>query len=130
MPPSLKSRASHDGDHFHHELIGLLGLKEKVIRTSEKDPKKRRLMKAIDSACGLLKFEVAKHKGIISRNLGSFICLFLFKTMMKKRHGAETAIDYILSGITGKEKLKSSTETLIPLKKKAKTRKSSSEHMV
>jgi len=50
--------------------------------------------------------------------------------MMKKRHGAETAIDYILSGLTGKEKSKSSTETLIPLKKKAKTRKSSSEHMV
>jgi len=51
----------HDGDHSHHELIGLLGLKEKVIRTSEKDPKKRKLMKTIDSACGLLKFEVAKH---------------------------------------------------------------------
>jgi len=65
--------------------------------TSEKDPKKRKLMKTIDSACGLLKFEVAKHKGIISRNLESFICLFLFKTMMKKRNGAETAVDYILS---------------------------------
>lgn len=84
----------HDGEKAHRLLIDRLRLKEEMVKSSDSDPERRKLIQTIDNACALAKFEVYKHKGIRTKHLQELLDLFFYKVFSVMRYGVDGAIEY------------------------------------
>lgn len=90
------SNVIHDGAASHRLLIESLRLKETVLKSTDGKMESRRQMEPIDSVCALLKFEVAKHKGILTKHMHELLPWFAFKANKMSKYSADEVIEQIM----------------------------------
>lgn len=109
----------HDGEKSHNALVSQLELRQEVVKTSDQNPDRRKLIQTIDNACALAKFEVYKHKGIRTNHLQEMLDLFFYKVMSIKKYGVNLAIEITESRVY-REAKKIKYRDIWPIKKTKK----------